>query len=115
MPARSELAARAPEGMPEYDPRFCCPQPGCGRAPLPPDFALLFPAMTVAQRDQRERDWHDSLAARGGLLTPASRQICLNGHTWMVPRVDAAADVAADVETETTAATTEEELEAWAV
>ena len=111
MTTRSELAAGAHEGMPEYDPRFCCPQPGCGRAPLPPDFALLFPAMTVAQREQRERDWHDSLAARGGMLKPGSRQICLNGHTWTVPRVD----VATAAEVEPAAASTEEELEPWAV
>ena len=99
--------------MPEYDPRFCCPHPGCGRAPLPPDFALLFPAMTLAQREQRERDWHDSLAAHGGLLKPGSRQTCLNGHTWEVPRVAAA--VAAEVDPAVLMATEMDEDNPWDV
>ena len=98
--------------MPEYDPRFCCPT--CNRAPLPPDFALLFPVATAAMLTGMELSHLMERDAAAGRLPPGSRQICLNGHTWTVPRVDVAA-AAAEVEPETATTATEEELEAWAV
>ena len=82
--------------MPDYDARFCCPQPDCGRAPLPPDFALLFPAMSRDMRLQQEVAWEAAQAVRGGLLKPGTFQTCINGHEWEVPQV--AATAATEVE-----------------
>ena len=65
------------------DARFTCPQ--CGRAPMPPDFALLFPAMTRAMWDDQYVVWERQQAENGGRLKAGKEYTCISGHTWRVP------------------------------